>query len=76
MRLAGDFEDAYIPEVAGKFELEKGCGAVDFLIDGVQIGSGRFAPYTRTVGGRQGLERTPCNKLAKRNSTPSRWPPR
>lgn len=66
----GDTEDEYVPEVVNQVENEKDCGAVDFLIDGVQIGGGNFAPYTRTSGGRQGLEKMPCNKLGKKNKYP------
>jgi hypothetical protein len=68
--VAGYAEDRYIPETAAPAPLEKRCAAVDFLIDGVQLGGGRFAPYTRTVGGRQAMEEMPCKKLAKRNKYP------
>lgn len=68
---SGYAADRYMPEVAtGKAETEKQCGMVDVLIDGVQLGGGRFAPYTRTVGGRQGFEELDCKKLAKKNKYP------
>ena len=66
----GDTEDEYVPEVVNQVENDKDCGAVDFLIDGVQTGGGNFAAYSRTAGGRQGLERMPCNKLGKKNKFP------
>ncbi|MDQ3338730.1 MAG: hypothetical protein M4D80_26490 [Myxococcota bacterium] len=67
---AGYAEDRYIPETAASAPTEKQCAAVDFLIDGVQLGGGRFAPYTRTVGGRQAMEAMDCKKLAKKNKFP------
>jgi len=51
------FADEYAPEVVPKTETERGCGTVDFLIDGVQTGSGTFAPYSRTAGGASFTER-------------------
>ena len=67
---AGYAEDRYVPETAASAPLEKRCAAVDFLIDGVQLGGGRFAPYTRTVGGRQAMEEMDCKKLPKKNKFP------
>ncbi|MEJ7598885.1 MAG: hypothetical protein WKG01_13335 [Kofleriaceae bacterium] len=67
---AGYASDRYVPETAASTQLEKRCAAVDFLIDGVQLGGGRFAPYTRTVGGRQAMEEMDCKKLAKKNKYP------
>ncbi|MBA3398136.1 MAG: hypothetical protein H0T89_36255 [Deltaproteobacteria bacterium] len=67
---SGYAEDRYIPETAESAPLEKRCAAVDFLIDGVQLGGGRFAAYTRTVGGRQAMEEMDCKKLAKQNKFP------
>jgi hypothetical protein len=67
---AGYAEDRYVPETAAAAPMEKHCAAVDFLIDGVQLGGGRFAPYTRTVGGRQAMEEMDCKKLAKKNKFP------
>lgn len=64
------FEDEYAPEVAARTELETGCGEVDWLAEGVQIGAGKFAPYSRTAGGASFVERMPCNKLAKANRYP------
>jgi hypothetical protein len=68
---SGYASDRYIPETAnGTTPTEKQCGMNDFLIDGVQLGGGRFAPYTRTVGGRQAFEELDCKKLAKKNKYP------
>jgi hypothetical protein len=67
---SGYASDRYVPETAGPAPTEKICGMVDVLIDGVQLGGGRFAPYTRTVGGRQAMEELDCKKLAKKNKYP------
>lgn len=65
---ATQFEDEYKPEVADKVETEKGCGSIDWLADGVQVGGGKFAPYTRTQGGATYPERIACNKFPKRST--------
>lgn len=67
---AGYAEDRYIPETLPQASNEKRCAMVDFLIDGVQLGGGRFAPYTRTAGGRQAMEEVDCKKLAKKSKYP------
>lgn len=65
---ASEVGDEYQPEVHPKTETERGCGVMEWMADGVQIGSGRFAPYSRTVGGSDGAA-TPiaCNKIPKRS---------
>jgi hypothetical protein len=67
---SGYAEDRYVPETAPQAANEKRCAMVDFLIDGVQIRGGNFAPYTRTVGGRQAMEELACKKLAKKSKYP------
>ena len=67
---ATQFEDEYEPEVAAQIETEKGCGVIEWLADGVQVGSGKFAAYSRTAGGMSYAERVPCGKLKKKNRYP------
>ncbi|CAN5498550.1 hypothetical protein BH11MYX1_BH11MYX1_30810 [soil metagenome] len=43
------------------------CGKIEWQADGIQIGSGRFAPYTRTEGGASFPEEVPCSKFPKKN---------
>jgi hypothetical protein len=62
--------DDYVPEATPKTETEKGCGVIEWLADGVQLGARSFAPYTRTAGGNSFVERKPCNKMVKKNRYP------
>ncbi|MDQ3369438.1 MAG: hypothetical protein M3680_28765 [Myxococcota bacterium] len=65
------FSDEYAPEEAGKTVVEKGCGVVEWLADGVQVGGGRFASYTRTAGGNSYVEAIPCGKVPKKDRFPA-----
>jgi hypothetical protein len=59
-----DFEDEYVQEKAPEGASEKkGCGKITWLADGVQIGSGKFAAYTRSAGGQSYSEEIPCGKV-------------
>ena len=64
------FADEYAPEVAGTAAVEKGCGVIEWLADGVQIGSGTFAGYTRTAGGNSFVAKVECNKVPKADRYP------
>jgi hypothetical protein len=67
---ATQFADEYAPEPIPKTETEKGCGEQDWLADGVAIGGGQFAPYTRTKGGAAFVEAMACKKMPTRNKYP------
>jgi hypothetical protein len=60
-----DFDDDYQPQFA-KSETEKGCGKQTLMAAGVQIGSGKFAPYARL--GVTYAEKIDCKKLAKKSN--------
>jgi hypothetical protein len=68
---ATQFGDEYVPEPSVETTTRAGCGKIEWLAGGVQIGSGQFAPYTRTVGGNSFVEEMPCNKLPKANRMPA-----
>ncbi|MBA3817332.1 MAG: hypothetical protein H0X17_00435 [Deltaproteobacteria bacterium] len=65
------FADEYAPEEAGKTVVEKGCGVIEWLADGVQVGGGRFASYTRTAGGNSYVEKIACGKVPKQDRFPA-----
>jgi hypothetical protein len=68
--LAVAYGDEYIQEKPAETGTERGCGTVEWLADGVLVGSGRFGPYSRTEGGASFAEKVPCKKLARKNKFP------
>lgn len=66
--MSAQFADEYTPETAPTTEYETACGVVDWVAAGVQIGAGKFAPYSRSKGGASSPERLACNKLPARGN--------
>jgi hypothetical protein len=67
---SAEFGDEYKPEVAEKTEEETGCGVVDWLAEGVSLGGGQFAPYSRTQGGVSYAEKIACKKIPAHGNAP------
>jgi hypothetical protein len=49
--------DQYQEEVIPKTNVDKRCGKIESLADGLSLGGGKFAPYAHTAGGESFAEK-------------------